>query len=100
MKRLLSGVAVVPVMLIALSAPAFADANPAGTGQPGTATTNGVACGNSNASNMPPGFSTQGFAHAGSVYAGASGSGSLNSGNSHAVAEYDIACYQHTQNAK
>jgi len=75
---------------------AFAASNPAGTGQPGTPT---VSCGTGNASQMPNGFSTAGFANAVANYAGSSGTPSANDANStHAVVQYDIACYQQTQN--
>jgi hypothetical protein len=76
----------------------MAASNPAGTGQPGTANPNGVACGDPGATSQPPGFSTAGFANAASHYAGSPNTGSLHSGNSHAVSEYDVACYQQTQN--
>lgn len=41
---------------------------------------------------LPPGFNSGGFAHAGTVYAG-SGFHS-NPDNSHAVSQYDVACFQ------
>lgn len=59
--------------------------NPSGTGQPG------ASC--QSEPTMPNGFSTGGFNHATTVYAG-SGTPSLASGNSHAVSQYDVACYQ------
>ena len=43
--------------------------------------------------NPPPGFSTGGFTHAQTVYAGAPDTPSLANGNSHAVSQYDIACF-------
>ena len=43
--------------------------------------------------NPPPGFSSGGFAHAQTVYAGAPGTPSAANGNSHAVSQYDIACF-------
>jgi len=43
--------------------------------------------------NPPPGFSTAGFAHAQVVYAGSPGTPSAANGNSHAVSQYDIACF-------
>ena len=42
----------------------------------------------------PPGFSTGGFANARQVYAGSPGTPSAANGNSHAVAQYDVACFQ------
>jgi hypothetical protein len=46
----------------------------------------------------PAGFLTAGFAHAETVYAGSEGTPSLANGSSHAVSQYDIACYQVTSN--
>ena len=43
--------------------------------------------------NPPPGFSTGGFVHAQTVYAGSEGTPSAANGNSHAVSQYDIACF-------
>ena len=65
---------------------------PGGTGQPGAFV--GTACGTGNATSQPKGFSTGGFAHAGTVYANGPAVGDP----AHAVSEYDIACYQQTQN--
>jgi hypothetical protein len=62
--------------------------NPSGTGQPG------ASCGSANAQTEPNGFSTAGFANAETRYAGSDGTPSLAHGNSHAVSQYDVACYQ------
>jgi hypothetical protein len=62
--------------------------NPSGTGQPS------ASCGSDNAMTEPKGFSTTGFANAETRYAGSDGTPSLANGNSHAVAQYDVACYQ------
>jgi hypothetical protein len=79
--------------LLALpTAPALAAPNPAGTGQPG------AECGEEGATMEPAGFLTAGFAHAETVYAGSEGTASLANGSSHAVSQYDIACYQVTSN--
>jgi len=43
--------------------------------------------------NPPPGFSTSGFANAEAQYAGSEGTPSAANGNSHALAQYDIACF-------
>ena len=59
--------------------------NPSGTGQPG---------GSDNALTEPKGFGTDGFANAESRYAGSDGTPSLANGSSHAVSQYDVACYQ------
>jgi len=60
--------------------------NPAGTGQPGQS------C--QAEPTQPKGFGTGGFTHATTVYAGSPGTPSLANGNSHAVSQYDVACYQ------
>ena len=67
---------------------ASAARNPSGTGQPG------ASCGSANAMTEPKGFGTAGFAHAETVYAGSDGTPSQANGNSHAVSQYDVACYQ------
>jgi hypothetical protein len=41
----------------------------------------------------PPGFSTTGFSRAEAVYAGSEGTPSAAHGSSHAVSQYDIACF-------
>jgi hypothetical protein len=71
---------------------AMAAQNPAGTGQPGTATPNGVSCPSTITS--PSGFNSPGFANATTHYANP---GTTPGGNVHAVSEYDIACYQTSQ---
>ena len=43
--------------------------------------------------NPPPGFSTGGFANAEEHYAGSDGTPSQANGSSHAVSQYDIACF-------
>jgi hypothetical protein len=43
--------------------------------------------------NPPPGFSTSGFENAEANYAGSEGTPSAANGNSHAVSQYDIACF-------
>jgi hypothetical protein len=70
--------------------------NPAGSGQPGTANPNGVACQSGTSTALEPaGFSSGGFANAANRYSGSPENPNA-SGNSHAVSEYDIACYQYT----
>jgi hypothetical protein len=65
---------------LAIAGPAFA------TGQPN------ASCESAGA-NPPPGFSTTGFANAEGVYAGSEGTPSAANGSSHAVSQYDIACF-------
>src|SRR2546423_2005059 len=66
--------------------------NPAGTGQPNQS------CGSATAPTEPKGFSTGGFANAEAHYAGSDGTPSQANGNSHAVSQYDVACYQQSNN--
>jgi hypothetical protein len=80
------------LLAAAAAAPGLAASNPAGTGQPG------AECGEEGATMEPAGFLTAGFAHAETVYAGSDGTPSLANGSSHAVSQYDIACYQVTSN--
>jgi hypothetical protein len=79
-------------LLAASAAPGLAARNPAGTGQPG------AECGEEGATMEPAGFLKPGFAHAETVYAGSEGTPSLANGSSHAVSQYDIACFQVTSN--
>ena len=60
--------------------------NPSSTGQPG------ASC--QSEPTQPKGFGTDGFANAEARYAGSDGTPSLANGNSHAVSQYDVACYQ------
>ena len=75
------------VTLGALAAPAtVVAANPPGTGQP-NASCEDVAPA------APNGFSSGGFANAETQYAG-NGPGSAHANSTHAVSQYDVACYQ------
>ena len=70
-----------------------AAANPNGTGQPDQE------CGDDGATSEPNGFLTAGFAIAEAHYAGSEGTASaMHAHSEHAVSQYDVACYQHTQN--
>ena len=86
MRRIL----VICALVLGTTAPAFA-ANPPGKGQPSQE------CGSSTAPQSPPGFDSGGFANAESHYAGSDGTPSAANGNSHAVSQYDVACYQVSQ---
>ena len=77
-----------PNLSVVLAGGIRAAINPSGTGQPG------ASCGSANALTEPNGFSTGGFANAETRYAGSAGTPSLAHGNSHAVSQYDVACYQ------
>ncbi len=72
--------------------PASAARNPSGTGQPG------AECGAAGATSEPHGFFTAGFANAEEHYAGSEGTPSAANGSSHAVSQYDVACFQVTSN--
>jgi len=74
--------------LVAVHTAPVSARDPAGTGQPGQS------CGSADAMTEPAGFGTDGFAHAETVYAGSDGTASQANGNSHAVSQYDVACYQ------
>ncbi len=47
-----------------------------------------------NGGSQPPGFGQPGFANAQAHYAGSEGTPSAANGNSHAVSQYDVACFQ------
>ncbi len=70
--------------------PAVAAPNPSGKGQPN------AECGGLGATSEPAGFFTDGFAKAEKHYAGSEGTPSAANGNSHAVSQYDVACFQVT----
>jgi putative hemolysin len=98
MRRLIAIAMALVVLGCWSAAGALAARNPAGTGQPGTASPNGASCGSPGSTAMPSGFEGAGFEHATGVYAGSPGTPSAEHGSSHAISEYDIACYQQTQN--
>jgi hypothetical protein len=84
------------------TAVASADPSPNGPGQPGAP---GTTCGNANTSSTPGNAANAGGSPfnpngtAGTVYAGNPGTASSEHANStHAVSQYDIACFQVTQN--
>jgi hypothetical protein len=72
---------VIPVAAVCLSL-----AGPAFAGQPN------ASCEAAGAT-PPPGFSTGGFANAEEHYAGSDDTPSAANGSSHAVSQYDIACF-------
>ncbi len=85
MKRVYIGL----LAALLIAGAAYAAANPSGTGQPSQS------CQAEPSS--PPGFNTDGFQGATLVYAGSPGTPSLANGNSHAVSQYDVACFQVSQ---
>jgi hypothetical protein len=93
MRKLVIAMGAVMAMSGAVVSGALAARNPAGTGQPGTAQTIGANCGVEPM--QPPGFASGGFAHAGTVYANP---GTTPGNQTHAISEYDIACYQFSTN--
>ena len=90
-KLILAALAALVVAAFA-AAPATAARNPSGTGQPG------AECGATGATTEPHGFLTAGFANAEQHYAGSEGTPSAANGSSHAVSQYDVACFQVTSN--
>ena len=78
--------ALVALAMLLVSASALAAGNPSSTGQPNSS------CEES--TTAPRGFSSGGFAKAELDYAGSENSHSAD--NSHAVSQYDVACYQLT----
>jgi hypothetical protein len=99
MRKLVIGTAISVAMAAGGASAALAASNPVGTGQPGTASPGGASCGAPGSTAQPAGFSSGGFSNATAVYAGSPGTPSAQNGNGqHAISEYDIACYQQTQN--
>src|SRR5881296_2374659 len=93
MRRVIVGTAAGLVLALGISGAALAASNPSGTGQPG------AECGSPGATSEPHGFTTSGFANAESHYAGSDGTPSqAHANSSHAVSQYDVACYQVTSN--
>ena len=78
-------------------------ATPSPTGSPGQPGAPGTTCGSPDATQTPPSSTASGSPFnpngtAGTVYAGNPGTASLAHANSsHAVSQYDIACFQLTQ---
>lgn len=90
MKKTIMSILTGITLTVVLSGSVLATSNPSGTGQPNQD------C--SQQSMQPNGFATSGFAHAETVYAGSDGTPSQqNAKSSHAVAQYDVACYQTSQ---
>ena len=94
LRNLLTGTAMVAVLLLLLGSAAFADS----TGTPGQPN---QTCGDPNATMTPgnaagaPGSAFNPDGKAGTVYAGTQ---SQNSKNAKSVSQYDVACFQNTQN--
>ena len=89
MRKLIMAALASLVIAAFAAGPASAAKNPSGTGQPG------AECGEPGVADVEPsGFLTDGFANAEEHYAGSEGTPSAANGNSHAVSQYDVACFQ------
>jgi hypothetical protein len=78
--------------LAAAAFPATAARNPSGTGQP-SQSCQAEPTGPAGITSTTNGFATRAV----NVYAGSPGTPSLAHGNSHAVSQYDVACFQVSQ---
>jgi hypothetical protein len=87
MTKLIAVMAATAAMTAA--APALG-ANPPGTGQPNQSCEDLQATGPPGITSTTNGFATQAV----NVYAGSDGTPSLANGDSHAVSQYDVACFQ------
>lgn len=83
------------------AAGAFAAANPSGTGQPSQTCLGPAAPSEPGRASAAPGsaFNETGPGHAGTVYAG-NGISATTANSSHAVSQYDVACYQVSQHSQ
>ena len=77
-------------LMLSFAAGTLAAGNPAGTGQPS------VECGDEGAELEPHGFLTGGFETAEERYAGEGEASLLHANSTHAVSQYDVACFQFT----
>lgn len=94
-RRLLAAAACAALFSV-VYAPAIATQSPNGPGQPGAPQTT---CGSPGATSQPAGLTTPAFLNnATAKYAGSPGTPSLANGSPKAVSQYDIACFQNTQN--
>src|SRR4051794_12295293 len=95
MKRMLAAGALVAAVTGSTGGTALAASNPSGTGQPSqTCLSATVPSEPGNAASAPgSAFNETGPGRAGTVYAG-NGVSATTAGSSHAVSQYDVACYQ------
>jgi hypothetical protein len=92
MKKILSVTGAASALFLLGGIAALAAPNPSGTDQPS------AECGSDTALMSPAGFTADGFANAESHYAGSDGTASAeHAQSSHAVSQYDVACYQVSQ---
>ena len=87
------------ILLVIGAGSAFAASNPSGTGQPSQTCLSGTAPMEPGQAASAPGsaFNETGPGIAGTVYAG-NGVSATRAGSSHAVSQYDVACFQVSQN--
>ncbi len=93
-RRVIVSVTVGLIVLLGSVGTTQANPNPNGTGQPS------ASCGAPNALSSPAGFNTGGFSNAESRYAGSLGTPSAANGSPNAVSQYDVACFQVSQNRR
>ena len=91
MTRLIAALATAAA-LAAAAVPATAAQNPSGTGQP-SQSCQAEPTGPAGLLSTTNGFATRAV----NVYAGSPGTPSLANGNTHAVSQYDVACFQVSQ---
>jgi hypothetical protein len=98
MKRLLAAGALVAAFLGSTAGPALAAANPSGAGQPSQTCLSSAAPNEPGKAASAPGsaFNETGPGKAGTVYAG-NGVSATTANSSHAVSQYDVACFQVSQ---
>lgn len=97
MRRILASAAIIGSVGLGLAVPASAATNPSGTGQPSQTCLSATAPAEPGHAGSAPGsaFNENGGT-AGSVYAG-NGVSAQTANSSHAVSQYDVACYQVSQ---
>jgi hypothetical protein len=96
MRKLILALSLTGAMTGATFVPAFASGNPAGTGQPSQTCLSSTAPSEpGNAASAPGSAFNENGGIAGSMYAG---SQPQNSKNPKSVSQYDVACYQVSQN--
>jgi hypothetical protein len=97
MKRLAALLGLVVALLVAATS-SLAASNPSGTGQPSQTCLSSTAPSEPGQAAGAPGsaFNETGPGMAGTVYAG-NGVSATTAGSTHAVSQYDVACYQVSQ---
>lgn len=100
-KRMLAVSVLVAAVFGSSGGTAFAASNPSGTGQPSQTCLSSTASSEPGHAASAPGsaFNETGPGKAGTVYAG-NGISATTAGSSHAVSQYDVACYQVSQRSR